>query len=59
MSSLLPLRGDTGFFVANSLKFLQGGFVPLSIGLVIFAVMITWRWGRKRLQGGPWREAGG
>ena len=35
------------FFAASSLKFLEGGFIPLGIGLVIFAIMRTWRWGRK------------
>ncbi|MGA7329460.1 MAG: KUP/HAK/KT family potassium transporter [Rhodomicrobium sp.] len=35
------------FCAASSLKFLEGGYVPLSIGLAIFAVMRTWRWGRK------------
>jgi KUP system potassium uptake protein len=33
--------------LATSLKFLEGGFVPLSIAAAIFAVMATWRWGRK------------
>ena len=32
---------------ANSLKFFDGGFVPLAIGLFAFTVMATWRWGRK------------
>ncbi len=35
------------FFSASSLKFLEGGFIPLGIGLAIFAIMRTWRWGRK------------
>ncbi len=35
------------FLLASSLKFLEGGFVPLSIGIALFAVMATWRWGRK------------
>ncbi len=35
------------FLFASSLKFLDGGFVPLSIGLAVFLVMVTWRWGRK------------
>jgi len=35
------------FLIASSLKFLEGGFVPLSIGVVLYAVMMTWRWGRK------------
>ncbi len=35
------------FLVASSLKFLEGGFVPLTIGILTFLVMATWRWGRK------------
>jgi KUP system potassium uptake protein len=35
------------FLFASSLKVLDGGFVPLSIGLAVFLVMVTWRWGRK------------
>jgi KUP system potassium uptake protein len=35
------------FLVATSLKFAEGGFVPLVVGGLLFAVMVTWRWGRK------------
>jgi len=35
------------FLLASSLKFLDGGFVPLSVGFAVFLVMVTWRWGRK------------
>jgi KUP system potassium uptake protein len=35
------------FFASSSFKFLEGGYIPLGIGLVLFAVMRTWRWGRK------------
>jgi KUP system potassium uptake protein len=35
------------FLLASSFKFLEGGFVPLSIGITVFLVMATWRWGRK------------
>jgi KUP system potassium uptake protein len=35
------------FLVACSLKFLEGGFIPLGIGIASFLVMATWRWGRK------------
>ncbi len=35
------------FLVASSLKFMEGGFVPLTVGVIVFAVMATWRWGRK------------
>jgi KUP system potassium uptake protein len=36
-----------GFLLASTLKFLEGGFVPLTIGAVVFMVMVTWRWGRR------------
>jgi KUP system potassium uptake protein len=38
---------NLAFFTASSLKFLEGGFIPLGIGLAIFVIMRTWRWGRK------------
>ncbi|MGC2123198.1 MAG: KUP/HAK/KT family potassium transporter [Xanthobacteraceae bacterium] len=38
---------NASFLFASSLKFLEGGFVPLSVGLAVFLVMTTWRWGRK------------
>jgi len=38
---------DAAFLVANSIKFMEGGFVPILIGCVIFIIMATWRWGRK------------
>jgi KUP system potassium uptake protein len=38
---------DVLFLTANSLKFLEGGYVPVSIGVVLFVIMIAWKWGRK------------
>ena len=38
---------NASFLVASSLKFVEGGFVPLSVGIAVFVVMTTWRWGRK------------
>ncbi len=35
------------FCIASSLKLLDGGYIPLGVGLVIFTVMLTWRWGRR------------
>ncbi|MDR3495275.1 MAG: KUP/HAK/KT family potassium transporter [Ancalomicrobiaceae bacterium] len=35
------------FLAASSLKFHEGGFVPVVVGLAVFTVMGTWRWGRK------------
>jgi KUP system potassium uptake protein len=43
--SLAALNGT--FLLASTLKFLEGGFVPLTIGTIVFLIMITWRWGRK------------
>jgi KUP system potassium uptake protein len=38
---------NAAFLSASTLKFAEGGFVPLSIGVALFLVMATWRWGRK------------
>ncbi len=38
---------DAAFLAANSLKFFEGGFIPLGLGVLLFGVMTTWRWGRK------------
>jgi KUP system potassium uptake protein len=38
---------NAAFLLATSLKFLEGGFVPFSLGGALFVVMATWRWGRK------------
>jgi KUP system potassium uptake protein len=35
------------FLLASTLKFLEGGFVPLGIGALVFLVMATWQWGRR------------
>jgi len=35
------------FLVASTLKFFDGGYVPLSVGVAVFLTMATWRWGRK------------
>ena len=41
----LFLAIDVGFFVANLAKILEGGWIPLSLGAAIFALMVTWRTG--------------
>ncbi len=38
---------DLMFVAANSAKFFEGGYVPLLLGVSIFLVILTWRWGRK------------
>jgi KUP system potassium uptake protein len=37
---------DTAFFLSNTLKIFDGGWVPLAIGLTIVLVMTTWKRGR-------------
>ncbi|TCV93926.1 KUP system potassium uptake protein [Luteibacter rhizovicinus] len=38
---------DLAFFGANALKIAHGGWFPLVLGVVIFAMMTTWRRGRE------------
>jgi KUP system potassium uptake protein len=35
------------FLMSKSLRFFEGGFIPLGIGLLIFFIMRIWKWGRK------------
>ncbi len=46
---LLFLSFDIPFVAANSMKFLEGGFVPVAVGTVFFTVMVIWRRGRALL----------
>ena len=50
VSLLVPfLAIDLGFFAANAVKFFDGGWFPLAIGVFVFAVMTTWWRGRVEL----------
>ena len=40
---------DIGFFSANVVKLLQGGWVPALVALIVAGVMTVWIQGRKRL----------
>ena len=40
---------DLTFFGSNLLKFKAGGYIPIVIGLLLFLVMDSWRWGRRWL----------
>jgi KUP system potassium uptake protein len=46
---VLFLTFDIAFLVACSVKFLDGGWFPLSLGVAVFAVMTTWWRGRLEL----------
>jgi KUP system potassium uptake protein len=48
---------DIAFFAANTLKIAEGGWIPLVVGGVIFAVMTTWRAGIDAMHRGHERDA--
>jgi KUP system potassium uptake protein len=41
---------DAGFFSANLLKIVEGGWLPLTLGALIFLVMLNWRLGINALR---------
>lgn len=41
---------DLAFLGANLAKFFDGGYVPVSIGVVLSVIMSTWAWGRSRIR---------
>ncbi len=43
------LAFDLPFFGANLLKFFDGGYFPVALGLTMFALMTTWKRGRAEL----------
>ncbi len=48
---------DLGFFSANLLKVVEGGWFPLAVATIIFTLMVTWLRGREALLAERWREA--
>ena len=46
---LVFLAFDIPLFAANLLKFFEGGYVPVIVGLVFFTTMVMWRTGRTAL----------
>ncbi|WP_174801375.1 potassium transporter Kup [Martelella limonii] len=40
---------DLTFFAANSVKIMDGGWLPIAIGAAMFIIMRTWAFGRQRL----------
>ena len=47
---VLFLSFDIPFFAVNVLKFVDGGYIPISVGLVFFIVMLNWKKGRQLLR---------
>jgi KUP system potassium uptake protein len=46
---------DAVFFAANTLKFFEGGWVPLVLGVALTALMMSWKRGRD-LQLARWKQ---
>lgn len=40
---------DFSFLSANSLKLLEGGYIPLAISMLVLLVIQSWQWGRKQI----------
>ncbi len=38
---------DMTFLTANTLKLFEGGYIPLTVGMIMFSVIQIWQWGRK------------
>ncbi len=49
VGALVFLTVDLAFFTANLTKIAHGGWLPLAIALVLFALVITWYQGRERV----------
>lgn len=37
---------DVAYLAANAVKFVDGGYIPFTIGSLFFVTMMLWRWGR-------------
>ena len=46
----LFLLVDLGFFSANLIKIVDGGWFPLAFGSIVFLLMLTWKRGRQLLE---------
>ena len=46
---VLFLSFDIPFFLANLTKFLDGGYIPVIVGIFFFVIMVNWRTGREAL----------
>jgi len=47
--TMLFLCIDIPYFLANLIKFVQGGWFPIAVGLAVFACFTTWKRGRAEL----------
>ncbi len=47
--ALVFISFDIAFFLANTAKFLEGGWFPIAMAAAVFTVMTTWKLGRREL----------
>jgi KUP system potassium uptake protein len=47
--TLLFLAIDIPYFIANLIKFVQGGWFPIAVAVAVFACFTTWKRGRAEL----------
>jgi len=47
--TLAFLAFDVSFFSANIIKFLDGGWFPIAVGVGVYTLMTTWKTGREQL----------
>lgn len=45
---IIPL--ELLFLASNSIKIFEGGYIPLSIGVLFLVIIRVWRWGRKKIK---------
>lgn len=45
----VPFLIDLVFVSANAMKFKDGGYIPVTMGAILYLVMSTWRWGRAKI----------
>ncbi|HVY49703.1 MAG TPA: KUP/HAK/KT family potassium transporter [Minicystis sp.] len=45
--ALVFIAFDLAFFVANTAKFLEGGWFPIAMAAAVFTIMTTWKLGRR------------
>jgi KUP system potassium uptake protein len=51
LSLFIPLLLiDALFVVANSLKIIEGGYIPLTIAFLFMIIATTWQWGRAKVK---------
>lgn len=47
---LIPILSvECLFFISNTLKIIEGGYIPLMVGITLFIIMKIWNWGKNKV----------